>query len=232
MAPIYDLVYSFKDYRKEAREIAAAVRKYADRRPRTLLDVACGTGSHLEHLRRSFEVEGVDIDPAMLRVARRRLPGVRLRVADYTDFDLGKQFDAVTCLFSAIAHAETLPKFERAVSRMGAHVAPGGVLVIEPWIMPSKYVPGKAGLVQADGGGLKIVRLGYVKRTGKRRVHTELHYLIRDRRGVKYRKEVFETGMYSDADYRRAFAKAGLVVRSTRGGPMGRGLYVGVKPPR
>ena len=69
---------------------------------RTLLDVACGTGRHLEYLRSSFETEGVDADDAMLDVARARLRDVPLSVGDMRDLDLGRRFDVVTCLFSAI----------------------------------------------------------------------------------------------------------------------------------
>lgn len=229
MAPIYDLVYSFKDYAAESADIARVVRKHA-RRPRTLLDVACGTGAHLAHLRKSFRVEGLDRDSEMLKVARRRLKGVRLHQGDFRDFDLGKRFDAVTCMFSSIGHVKTVRDLERAVARMAAHVAPGGVLVVEPWITPQNYIPGKAQVLQVEGNGLKVVRMGYVRRTGKRRLLTEFHYLIRDRRGVRYLKETFVMGLFTDGEYRAAFGKAGLTLRRAGKGPMGRGLYVGVKP--
>lgn len=230
MAPIYDLVYLFKDYRKEARLIAAVVRKNATARPRTLLDVACGTGAHLEHLRASFEVEGLDLDRAMLRYARKRLPGVRLHQGDFTRFDLGKQYDAVVCLFSAICHANTIPKLNQAVAAMARHVAPGGVLAIEPWITPQSYVPGKAGVIQAEDDRFRIVRMSFVERTGKRRMRTEFHYLIRSPRRVRYFKESFATGLYTDAEYRAAFRRAGLKARNVGKGPTGRGLYVATKP--
>ena len=64
--------------------------------------VACGTGLHLEHLRKDYEVEGLDISEEMLTVARDRLPGVPLHVADMAD--LGTCFDAITCLASSISH--------------------------------------------------------------------------------------------------------------------------------
>jgi ubiquinone/menaquinone biosynthesis C-methylase UbiE len=230
MAPIYDLVYSFKDYRKEAREIAAVVRKHSARPPRTLLDVACGTGAHLEHLRKWFTVEGLDIDRAMLRVARRRLPGVRLHRADFTQFDLGKQYDAVTCLFSAVGHATTVAQLDRAVAAMARHVRPGGVLVVEPWITPQRYRPGHAQVASADGAGLTVLRMSYSVRRGRRRLHLEFHYLIRDRRGVRYLKESFEMGLFTDEEYRAAIRRAGLLLRARGKGPMGRGLYVAVRP--
>jgi hypothetical protein len=51
-AHIYDLIYeaSGKDYAAEARKVDTQIR---DRNPtaRSLLDIACGTGGHLRHLR-------------------------------------------------------------------------------------------------------------------------------------------------------------------------------------
>lgn len=67
-AELYDLFYEEKDYRAEAEKARDIV---ASRSPdaRTLLDVACGTGSHLAHLRDWFAVEGLDLNAELLEVA-------------------------------------------------------------------------------------------------------------------------------------------------------------------
>src|SRR5215218_2027417 len=90
----YDHFYGGKDYGAEARRVTELIRQ---RRPgaRTLLDVACGTGRHLERLRQEFDCEGLDLDGGLVAVARRRLPEMRLTRADMADFDLGRRFDAV-----------------------------------------------------------------------------------------------------------------------------------------
>lgn len=53
----YDALYSWKDYEGEAARLHELIQQL---RPgaRTLLDVACGTGKHLEHLRAHYEAEG------------------------------------------------------------------------------------------------------------------------------------------------------------------------------
>ncbi|MBA2569767.1 MAG: methyltransferase domain-containing protein, partial [Chloroflexi bacterium] len=81
-AELYDLFYDWKDYAAEVERLAVIV---AERVPgaRTLLDVACGTGRHLELLRGRFVVEGVDLDAGLLAVARERLgPDVPLHRGD------------------------------------------------------------------------------------------------------------------------------------------------------
>ena len=74
----------------------------------TLLDVACGTGAHLVHFARKYRVEGIDVSEEQLAVARARLPGVELHLGDMTTFDLGRTFDAVTCMFSSIGYVGSL----------------------------------------------------------------------------------------------------------------------------
>lgn len=103
-AEIYDAVYAFKDY---AAEAVAVHRLVADRYPaaQTLLDVACGTGKHLEQLKRWYQIEGLDLDNGLLAIARDRLSGAPLHQADMTHFDLDRRSDAITCLFSSIGYA-------------------------------------------------------------------------------------------------------------------------------
>ncbi|MEJ7803674.1 MAG: class I SAM-dependent methyltransferase [Candidatus Limnocylindria bacterium] len=151
-AELYDLFYNWKDYRAEAekvRELVAARNPHA----RTLLDVACGTGSHLVHLRDWYTVEGIDLDPGLLTVAARRLPEVTLHEADMREFDLRRTFDVVTCLFSSIGYVETTDGLSRAVEAMTRHLAPSGVLIVEPWFAPSTFDPDFMGRVSSLPSG-------------------------------------------------------------------------------
>ncbi len=127
-ARIYDLLYvgtRIKDYRAEVAELNRLIEESCPT-ARTLLDVACGTGAHLAELRRRYEVEGADLSPAMLGVARERLPGVPLHQADMRELDLGRSFDAVICLFSSIGYVTDPSEMRSTVARLALHVAPGG----------------------------------------------------------------------------------------------------------
>jgi glycine/sarcosine N-methyltransferase len=97
----------------------------------SLLDAGCGTGRHAEALARAgFEVELVDASPDILAVARTRNPGLRAHLDDICSMDLGRRFDVVACrgvLNDMLTDAER----SAAVERLAAHVAPGGVLVLD-----------------------------------------------------------------------------------------------------
>src|SRR5215210_219183 len=137
-AELYDAIYSFKDYRAEVEKLHALIQERVPEAA-TLLDVACGTGKHLELLAANYEVEGLDLDASLLRIARERLPDVPLHEADMTDFDLGRRFDAVVCLFSSIGYVKTRKRLESTAATLASHLAPGGVLVVEPWLLPEAW---------------------------------------------------------------------------------------------
>jgi ubiquinone/menaquinone biosynthesis C-methylase UbiE len=110
LAKYYDKVYSFKDYLDEAVRVQNLIMKYLESGGNTLLDVACGTGLHLKHLKDDFSCTGVDVSKAMLRIARKNAKGVIFKEADMKTLKLGKQFDAITCLLSSIGYVKNLLK--------------------------------------------------------------------------------------------------------------------------
>src|SRR5512136_3434995 len=116
-AKYYDAIYlgMGKDYDGEADKVHAMIAAHTQSFGNLLLDVACGTGLHLGPLSGHYQVEGLDLDKEMLRSAKQKHPKIRFHHGDMLDFDLHRQFDAVTCLFSSIGYVKTLPNLEKAV---------------------------------------------------------------------------------------------------------------------
>ena len=73
-ARYYDFIYEgLLDYDADIRYLEAVFRRFLPRRPRTILDLACGTGTHAIRLaRRGHEVVGVDLSRDQLAIARRK----------------------------------------------------------------------------------------------------------------------------------------------------------------
>lgn len=227
-AAVYDLIYEWKDYAREAnllRWIIAAKRQSAGN---TLLDVACGTGKHLAELQRDFTVEGMDLSEDLLAIAKHRLPQVPLHHGDMTNFSLGKQFDVITCLFSAIGHVLTVENLNKTLRCMSAHVAQGGVVIIEPWFTPEQYHAGSAHASFVNKPEIKIARMNLSEQRGNLSVF-DMHHLVADESGVRHFIEHLELAMFTREEYKAAFEQAGLDVTHDEVGLMGRGLYIGVK---
>ena len=221
----YDALYSDKDYDREARELVTLVERH---RPdaRTLLDVGCATGGHLVGLSKRFEVEGLDVDPALLEFARRKLPNVTFTCADMGLFDLGRRFDAITCLYGSIAYVKSVDTLRSAMSSMAAHLAPAGVLIVEPWWTKETYVPGLQ-VRHVDLPHVKIARMS-IGRVRDGWVDLEVRYLIGEGDRIEHTRERHEIGLFSRAEYEDAMSATGLASSYEEGGPAGRGVLVGL----
>lgn len=224
-AAIYDAVYSFKDYAAEAARVHELVEERLAGAT-TLLDVACGTGKHLEVLRAWYRIEGLDLDGDLLEIARGRLVDVPLHEQDMTSFDLDRRFDVVTCLFSSIGYVGTVERLHAAVASMTRHLNPGGIVLVEPWFSPEAWTTGSPHLLTVDEPDLKVARVNVSQRDGPLAV-MEFSYLVGTPAGVEHFSERHEAALFTDEEYRSAFAAAGLSVEHDRHGLIGRGLYLG-----
>lgn len=229
-ARFYDAIYSFKDYAAEAGWLRYLLTEHGHPEGR-LLDVACGTGAHLVHLREQYQVEGLDVDPGMLEVARAKLPGLAFHEGDMLDFNLGRRFDIVVSLFSSIGYVRTVERLDQAVANMARHLEPGGLLAIEPWFSPAQWTPGGLHALLVDEPDLKVARMNLSAAPIGNLSVLEFHYMVGDATGVRHVTERHELGLFEDHEYRQAFAQAGLAVRFDAEGPSGRGLYFGLFGP-
>jgi SAM-dependent methyltransferase len=174
-------------------------------------------------------VDGLDLDQEMLAVARERLPQTRFYEADMADFDLGRRFDAVVCMSSAIGYVKTPERLARAAAAMARHLEPRGVLVVEPWLSPEVWVDGHVGAVFVDELELKIALMNVSERDGTISI-LNFHYLVATPAGAEHFTERHELGLFTVEQHLDAFRSAGLDVEHDPEGPIGRGLYAGVAP--
>jgi SAM-dependent methyltransferase len=228
-ADYYDLIYGrFKDYRAESERLAEMIR---DRVPgaKTILDVACGTGEHARHLRElGFTVDGVDVEPRFVELARRKNPSGRVFCQDMADLDLEDSYDAVISLFSSIGYLRTEERLRTAIERMAYHAVEGGLVVVEPWFGPGEMEDGYVAMHTAEDAEVKVCRMS--RTTIEAEIsRLEFEYLIGRRGGLERRSEVHELGLFSRAEMERAFHDAGLEVDYDPEGLFGRGLYLGRK---
>jgi len=225
-ARFYDALYQFKDYGKAVGLLHELIQEW---RPGalTLLDVACGTGKHVEFLQENYSVEGLDINPDLLKIARERCPGITFHEADMSRFDLGEKFDVVCCLFSSIGYVQTKLKLDESIHAMARHLRPGGLLVVEPWIFPDKYWKNKLVSNYADLDDLKISWM-YIQEQEEMTSVFDINYLVGTGSEISYFSEKHVMGLWSDEEYREAFRKAGVSVNYEEKGFFGRGVYYGI----
>jgi ubiquinone/menaquinone biosynthesis C-methylase UbiE len=230
LAKYYDRVYSFKDYLDEAVRLQNLIIKYLESGGNALLDVACGTGLHLKHLKDDFSCTGVDVSKSMLKIARKNAKGVTFKEADMKTLRLGKQFDVIICLLSSIGYVKTAANLEKTIRNFSKHLKKGGLALIEPSHAKSVYVSGEPRITTYNGKDARIARVNFTKIRQATAV-LNMHILIADRgKDAKYFVDRHELGLFGVNNTLRIMKAAGLKSKYLKNGLMpGRELFVGIK---
>ncbi|MEZ4662812.1 MAG: class I SAM-dependent methyltransferase [Caldilineaceae bacterium] len=96
---------------------------------RYALDIGCGSSGRIIDLllRHSFAVEGVDISPRMIELARARHPAIPFHLADICQWELPRQYNLISA-WDSIWHLP-LTAQEPVMQKLMAGLAPGGILI-------------------------------------------------------------------------------------------------------
>jgi SAM-dependent methyltransferase len=96
--------------------------------PARVLDAGCGTGRVAIRLAElGYDVLGVDVDAAMLAMARDEAPELDWRVGDLAVLDTGQRFDVVVVAGNTIPLLEP-GSLESAAAHLAAQLDEGGLL--------------------------------------------------------------------------------------------------------
>jgi SAM-dependent methyltransferase len=102
--------------------------------PKTLLDLACGTGiPTLLLAKRGYRLTGVDRSEEMLAVLRSKQDGLAVATlaADIRDFSLAEPHDAAICLYDSINYLLTEDDLVRCFGCVRRALVPGGLFVFD-----------------------------------------------------------------------------------------------------
>lgn len=131
IAPLYDLLdlpFEYGRYRSIRPGVFAEVEE-----ARTLLDCGVGTGRNIPFYLQGARVTGIDLNPGMLKRARRRAKkygrGMDLTEADVIDLPFASNsFDAATATFLFCVLPPDLQ--EPALREVSRVVKPGGTIIL------------------------------------------------------------------------------------------------------
>lgn len=229
-AHYYDLMYQWKEYATEAITIHQTIAQYKQTEGNDLLEVACGTGNYFPHLGAHYQLTGLDLSEGMLAVAQRKFPNIPLHHADMTNFDLGKQFDVIICLFSSIAYLQTLEKLEQALRCFYNHLKPGGVALVETFVDPDRWKGDRPhSTLNMQEGETRLTRMSHSYRKGDLSF-VDMHTIVTTPVGIQHFQEHHVLALWQPTDVTAVFQKVGFTVERLPGLLMtDRSCFVGVR---
>lgn len=101
-------------------------------KPRTCMDLACGTGVLCRILQENgMEASGMDFSQGMIQIARQESPCIPYDVADMITYRPDRQFDLVTCTGDALNHIMDLDDVEQIFRNVFSYLNPGGYFIFD-----------------------------------------------------------------------------------------------------
>jgi len=140
-AKYYDQMYQDKSYLDEVNFIKE-IFSTRENRVNTILDLGCGTGTHLNLLaEEGFSVTGVDlanemIDQAKVKASKGNL-AINFLVGDLRTIRLGIVFDAILSMFAVMSYQTNNSDLISAFVTARQHLNPGGLFIFDAWYGPA-----------------------------------------------------------------------------------------------
>lgn len=132
LAPFYDELMMGVPYQLWVRYLEDIFNRYKSA-PKSILDVACGTGNVSEVLAdRGYDVTGIDLSVDMINVAKSKQP---VRVDYYAQgiaqLNLHKRFDAAVSLFDSLNYVTDASELALGMRKVYEHLEDNGLFIFD-----------------------------------------------------------------------------------------------------
>jgi ubiquinone/menaquinone biosynthesis C-methylase UbiE len=155
----YDALHNKKDYEAESNFFIDLIKKYKKSKGKDLLDIACGTGSHLFYFKNKFNVEGVDLSKDFIKIAKEKNPDIKFSIQDMQKLDTNKRYDIITLLFSSIAYLKNGKEIEKTLNNFYNSLIGGGILIIETLYLKDSFKEIKKHIREYSNESFSIKRI-------------------------------------------------------------------------
>lgn len=129
VAKIYNEVIGDLDYEAWTNDVLFLANKHK-KSIKTVLDLACGTGSHLEFLEKKYNCIGIDQSEEMVKQAKQNVKS-KVVVGDMRTFNLNQKFDAVFCLYDSLNNLTEEEELTQTFKQITKHLNKEGILIFD-----------------------------------------------------------------------------------------------------
>jgi SAM-dependent methyltransferase len=144
---LYEIAFDM-NRKGEVDFLVHCFQRFARRRVRAVLDIACGTGPHLIRLAdRGYRMTGLDLSQKNIEFLRERLAARGhdgdLVVGDMTSFRLRQPVDAAICMQDSQGHLLTNEQLLSHLRSVARALRPGGLYVFDRYMVSSWTDPAR-----------------------------------------------------------------------------------------
>lgn len=231
LAYIHDQGYAH-DSERAATFIVRLLRANGLPRGR-LLELGCGSGRSTARLMQAgYEVFGMDISSAMLRLARRRVPEGTFRIGSFP-IHANTCWNAVVAIGEVVNYLPSVMALRRMIRLVFRSLQPGGFFIFDMRRLPQKGDPIR--WLAGKGGTDWAVTAGSVVDLKQQRLTRRILTLRFVRGRWRARTEVHHQRLYRVSDMDQWLRAAGFDVEVRKGYgrislPAGK-LFIARKPP-
>lgn len=210
LSEFYDALITDVDYAARAEYLLSLFERYG-RRPQTLLDIACGSGSLCAALmEQGIDPIGVDGSETMLARANQKLGGqVMLLCQDMRELDLYGTVDGAVCTLDSLNHLCKTDDLATVFRRARLFVEPGGLFIFDVnTVYKHREVLGDNAFVLEQDGLVCVWRNHYHPRTNEVTMYLDFFKEDTDGSYTRYQDRVRERA-YSVPTWRRLLSDNG-----------------------
>lgn len=187
--------------------------RYAGKKPKTLIDLACGTGTVTAALMKlGYDVIGIDRSEEMLALAQQHAPDALLLHQDMRSIDLYGTADGAVCCLDSVNYLPSGDDVTRMLASLHRFLSPGSLFIFDVNTeirFKNKY--GKNDFILEDKNGLIAWSCDYKPRLKRCDFYLSCFIPQPDGRYVRRDEEQSEY-CYSDRQIREFAEKTGYVV--------------------
>ena len=188
----YDMIYKKKNYLKETNYVLSHLKK----KPKNILDIGCGTGSHLNYFsKKKIDTIGVDFSKQMISIAKQKNPGLKFFHKDAKNFLFKSKFDLITSLFHVTSYIYKDNDLLKIFKNVKKHLNKNGTYIFDywnreavkkdkPYLRVKKFYIKKREFIKISepyfDKTLKEIELNFYlieKKKGKNQLFTEKHFM-------------------------------------------------------
>jgi SAM-dependent methyltransferase len=231
LASWWPLLSPPEDYAGEAEAAIGLLRAALGRAPATLLELGSGGGNNALHLKRHAAMTLVDLAPDMLAISRMLNPELEHIEGDMRTVRLGRTFDAVF-IHDAIMYMISEDDLAAALTTAHMHLNPGGALLVMPDCISETYAPDveSGGEDGEDGRAMRYLIWTHPPLAGATAFYEDFAMMLRRPDGaVECVHDRHRFGLFSRAQWQRAFARASFAGVAEHADPWRQVVYLAHK---